>query len=281
MNLSIHVYALIGFACEAVCWGINSVLFLISVALTLYRLQQSHALRVPQLPMIGLTCALFLCCTAHFALEFNHFYIVLGTTGVDGFANETKPMLGADILLSVCDLLGNLILIYRCWIIWGRNYWIVGLPTLTAIAGFSCVAGVAHLVITKDPTSPLPPPAIIPLGLATYSLPLATNVITTGLIVGKLRWMLHSTVLVGGRSTGIFQRGYGAVQRAAGIFIESGVLYLITQLILVVLFSIDHPANLIVSEIAVQVYGIASTLIVMRITLGIAHDSAVQRTPNV
>ena len=57
--------------------GINSVLFLISVALTLYRLQQSHALRVPQLPMIGLTCALFLCCTAHFALEFNHFYIVL------------------------------------------------------------------------------------------------------------------------------------------------------------------------------------------------------------
>ena len=45
-------------------------------------------------------------------------------------------MLGADILLSVCDLLGNLILIYRCWIIWGRNYWIVGLPTLTAIAGF-------------------------------------------------------------------------------------------------------------------------------------------------
>ena len=165
----------------------------------------------------------------------------------------------------------------------------------------ACVAGVAHLVITKDPTSPLPPPAIIPLGLATYSLPLATNVITTGLIVGKLRWMLHSTVLAGGRSTGMFQRGYGAVQRAAGIFIESGVLYLITQLILVVLFSIDHPANLIVSEIAVQVYvsttapddtvacpdleltsqGIASTLIIMRITLGIAHDSAVQRTPNV
>ena len=40
----------------------------------------------------------------------------------------------ADILISVTDFLGQLILIYRCWLLWSRNYWVIILPSLLSIA---------------------------------------------------------------------------------------------------------------------------------------------------
>ena len=46
------------------------------------------------------------------------------------------PLLGADILISFCDLLGDLILLYRCWVIWNKNYWVVAFPLVTATVGF-------------------------------------------------------------------------------------------------------------------------------------------------
>lgn len=44
--------------------------------------------------------------------------------------------MGADILISLSDFLGDLILIYRCWVIWNKNLWVVFLPFLTAAGGF-------------------------------------------------------------------------------------------------------------------------------------------------
>ena len=109
-------------------------------------------------------------------------------------------------------------------------------------------------MLTLSPTAPLPPPELIPLGLASYALPLATNVMATGLIVGKLLWMIRSPIMAVGESAPIFTSGYGAVRHAAEIIVESGVLYLITQLVFVVLYAINHPALAIQTTIAVQVY---------------------------
>lgn len=58
-------------------------------------------------------------------------------TGVHNFAAETKPLVGADILISLADLIGDSILIYRCWVIWGKNYLIVIIPWLCTMGGFS------------------------------------------------------------------------------------------------------------------------------------------------
>ncbi|CDO70561.1 hypothetical protein BN946_scf184579.g17 [Trametes cinnabarina] len=131
MVLSNDIAALVGFASEAVLWGINSVLssrlsFVIAP-------RPSRGLNVP---ILVLGCALFASCTAHFALEFSHYVTTLRDTGVAGFADETSALVGADILISLCDLLGDFVLIYRCWIVWGRNFWVVLLPFLTAVAGF-------------------------------------------------------------------------------------------------------------------------------------------------
>lgn len=44
--------------------------------------------------------------------------------------------MGADFLISFTDLVGDLVLVYRCWMLWGKNYYVVILPLLSAFAGF-------------------------------------------------------------------------------------------------------------------------------------------------
>jgi hypothetical protein len=107
---------------------------------------------------------------------------------------------------------------------------------------------VLHLVLTTDPASPAPPAAIVPLGLAGYILPLATNVVVTSLIVYRI-WMSSRIVK---ESPVVI--GQGASHRAMMLIIESGALYLIIQFIFVVLFAIQHPAQGIVAVIATQIY---------------------------
>lgn len=110
---------------------------------------------------------------------------------------------------------------------------------------------VAHLTITLDPTAPTPPAAVVPLGIAGYALPLATNVIATALIVTKVFGMLRGA---GAKPNHGFYGATRAARNAVAIVIESGLLYLVTQLVFVVLFSIGHPAQAILAVVAVQIY---------------------------
>ena len=191
------------------------------------------------------------------------------STGIEGYSHETQPLIGADLLLSISDLFGDLILIYRCWIMWNRNYCIVFLPSLTAIGGFGlyslapsvrslefltmthfllgCIVALAHVVVVTPPHDAGPPASIVPLGIAGYTLPLATNVMTTGLILLQI-WRTAS---------GSAARFANTIKLAAGataIIVESGLLYLAVQLIFVVLVAIQSDAIDVVSGIASQVY---------------------------
>lgn len=44
--------------------------------------------------------------------------------------------MAADILISLTDMLGDFVLIYRMWHVWGRNYYLIILPLLLAVSGF-------------------------------------------------------------------------------------------------------------------------------------------------
>ncbi|KAL4066920.1 hypothetical protein V8B97DRAFT_1917119 [Scleroderma yunnanense] len=262
MPLSNDLASLIGFACEATLYGANVILFFVSIAIITQKRHQTSLSH----PVVLLNCLIFLCCTTHFAIEFNHFYTTLGSIGVNGYANETKPLFGADILISVTDFLGDLVLIYRCWMLYGKNPIVVVVPFLAALAGLACIAGVAHFVISVTPTSPAPPHAIVPLGLAGYSLPLCTNILVTALIVYRI-WYTSSTLPNSPQFV-----AQGASRRAMMLIIESGFIYLLIQLVYVILFAMEHPGQAIAGVMAVQIYGIAPTLILIRVGLGISSE---------
>ncbi|KAK7683148.1 hypothetical protein QCA50_013821 [Cerrena zonata] len=270
--LSNDIAALVGFACESVLYGVYIVIFVLSLAFLSWR----RRTRETSWPMIISTCVLFTLCTTHFAIEFNHFYNRLGATGVPDFAAETMPLFASDIFISLIDFVGDLVLLYRCWMVWGKNGWVIILPFLTAASGFiSAMVGLS-LVLRIDPTAPVAPAVLVPLGTASFTLPLATNFLITILIVGRIYHIgsysrdLHAASVITSTANHFNQ--------AAAIVVESGMLYLITQLIFVILFAIKHPAQAIVGVAAVQVYGIAPTLISFRVGLGIAPEQTQMST---
>ncbi|KAI0043397.1 hypothetical protein FA95DRAFT_1563378 [Auriscalpium vulgare] len=263
MPLSNDMAALIGFACETLLYGAYCILFIVALTLIFWGRRKREA----NIPIMVASVFLFLICTTHFAIEFNHFYVTLGRNGVvKGYANETSPLFGADLLISIADLVGDTILLYRCYLIYGKNIYIVIIPFLTALGGLACICAVVHEVLAISPTAPVAPSNLVPLGIAGYTLPLCTNVIVTALIVGRIWYLTPRTQSEWGVTSSTTAMGHKAME----IIIESGALYLIVQAILVATFTKEVPSQAILAVIAVQIYGIAPTLIMIRVGMGLS-----------
>jgi hypothetical protein len=114
----------------------------------------------------------------------------------------------------------------------------------------ACVSGVIRLLQEINPTSPMAPKSLVPLGLAGFTLPLCTNVFVTSLIAGRI-WYISPRKA---RDLPGVNFPVGRGRAAIDIVVESGALYLAVQLVLVILFALEHPAQGIVAAIAVQIY---------------------------
>ena len=90
----------------------------------------------------------------------------------------------------------------------------------------------------------------VALFFTTFCLSLVTNVIVTTLIVGRIWYLSPQTAC----KMRIAQFPKGTSRAAIDIVIESGVLYIAVQLIIVILLIIGNPAQLVVGAIAVQIY---------------------------
>lgn len=282
--------------------------------------------RLLNVPMVVANFALFFCCTAHFALEFNHYYTTLvsdwymkmwsrdtqrniltwiigshwcarlckreqefrgcrSSDFFDGYVRGFCSSLPVLACLGQKILHHNIALPYRGgWLWWSSfhsNRWGIDWPP----ASTACTAEIIHLLEDLDPSAPVAPASLVPLGIAAYTLPLFTNVMVTSLIVGRIWWITRR--LAGVDTT----RSSGAsVRRAMVILAESGALYLVTQLIFVIVFALKHPSQAIMGVVAVQIYvriaslsvisqlkknaiqGIAPTLIIIGVELGISSD---------
>ncbi|KAG1814397.1 uncharacterized protein BJ212DRAFT_1463418 [Suillus subaureus] len=264
MAVSINVTQAVGLVCEALLYGVYCVLFITSIVILVKRYRLTNRV------IWVANCLLFITSTAHFALVFNHFYIALEHAPFSEFKVETPALIGANVLSSVADLVGDLLLIYRCWLVWGNNFYVIVLPLLTALGGFGCILPIPSLLLSIDPTSPVPPTQIVPLTTAGYALPLCTNIMVTVLIAGRL-WYISRVPVVDEHGKPVILK-IAAGGRPMMLIIESGALYMVTQFIFVVLVAIGNPAEAILSYVGTQIYGIASTLIIIRVGLGISSE---------
>ncbi|KAJ7641816.1 hypothetical protein FB45DRAFT_862904 [Roridomyces roridus] len=264
----------LGFALEAIFYGINLVLVSIALVVLWGRKSSGHGNTV----LILVTCWMFSLCTTHFGLNFNNVYNGTMVHIKEHISEETHLLAGADMIFSITDWCSQLILkvagsplrlfiqIYRCYLVWGRNIWVVVLPILISLATVSCGVALIGLVLTISPTAAQAPAAIVPIGKAGFSLSLILNCIVSGLIVYRIWYISREN-----RVHGILKTDT-TIQRAIGIIVESGLLFLAIQLVFLVLFSIKHPAQDLAEPIATQIYGISPTLIIVRVGLGAAFD---------
>ncbi|KAJ2912445.1 hypothetical protein MD484_g7964, partial [Candolleomyces efflorescens] len=87
------------------------------------------------------------------------------------------------IILGVLTWVGDILVIYRCFLIWQRNYYIVVLPVLLLLASIGTTS--VNLWWFRHTTS-IPWPVMSRLFKITYPLNFAQNVLTTGCIAYRI-----------------------------------------------------------------------------------------------
>ncbi|KAK7048100.1 hypothetical protein R3P38DRAFT_2867362 [Favolaschia claudopus] len=163
-----------------------------------------------------------------------------------------------DILLVTNNLFTDGILIYRCWLIWGQNLYVIIAPTImlllsTVLSYISAVEG--------DYPSANGPAIDLRIG---FLLSLLTNMVLVGLTAGRI---FHTRRLSIRRLDADVVRRYNT---AMAMILESGAILTAWVIIYVILRSLDVPPTVwrVFRGGLAMLLNIVPTMIVVRVGLG-------------
>ncbi|KAF7359788.1 hypothetical protein MVEN_00703900 [Mycena venus] len=224
-------------------YGIYLVLFCICVYILLHR-PHSRANTV----LLATAIALFTLSTVLTVLN-----LVLGAAEIDDIDSIPSENIqnAAMIIYGVNNSIADS-LIYRCYVIWNKNWRVIIVPIMMLIT--STVFGLDFTL------SPYP----------FFGLTLATNVLVTALTAGRIRWICRQSRAYLKVAD---QRRYAS---SVAILVESGMVYSAAILTYLVVISIPGLVNTLgepILQMLAQVMGIAPTLIIVRVGLGVSVEN--------
>lgn len=186
--------------------------------------------------------------------------------GVHAFDNVSDWVnVTRTVTTFVNIFVGDGILIYRCWIVWCRNYYIIILSLILYFGNLSCAAVIVWREVNIQAPSLVNVDLMKPFFLANTALTIPLNVITTVLIVFRI-WRVDSESTKYRR----FQRQESrkpkptTLHSIIRIIVESGLLYTATAVISFCTYVTNSNAFYIATSLETQIIGIAFNLIVIR-----------------
>ncbi|KAJ6500990.1 hypothetical protein DFH09DRAFT_1375855 [Mycena vulgaris] len=164
------------------------------------------------------------------------------------------------VVLTVNTLAADCVLIWRCWTKWNRHWLIVLLPIICTLVGaalgFRSIAEQAAYVMNPN----LDRNSFIDFATPYFSLSLATTCLAIILIILRIINMTEPSTRRA--------MGYG---RVVEMVVESAMLYSVTLIIFLPLLVTESSNDGYAQAVVAQMTGIAPTLIVARVTFGLAR----------
>ncbi|KAF7376741.1 Zn(2)-C6 fungal-type domain-containing protein [Mycena sanguinolenta] len=170
-----------------------------------------------------------------------------GTLGL----NLPQLQTAGAIVYVTNNIFADLLLIYRCYVIW-NTIWITVVPSLLVIA--TMILGYS-----------------IQLKLF-FILSLTTNLLVPTLVAGRLWWIIRRIRGPSGAAT----RRKG--RNAMVIILESGLIYSAVVSIHMVYFHYSNPTDEVIFGALGQIVGIVPTLIIVRVGLGVSQNRSADTT---
>nr|GAT57970.1 predicted protein [Mycena chlorophos] len=230
-------------------------MFFYGIYLVLFCICMYHLLRRP----LNRPSAIILLVTAVllFALSTTQevLNIVLGSGDILGWEINFEGIgLADDVILVGENLIAGGFLIYRCWVVWYRN-WIVIVPALAGL--------VITTVFSWD----------IDLSLSPFfALTLATYLYITLITAGRIWWIYNTSFLEYQQSKSSFSSDASTHYKSSvAILVETGIIF---PILVILRLAVQRPGLVnVITEILRQVMGIIPTFIILRISLGISVDN--------
>lgn len=164
-----------------------------------------------------------------------------------------------NLMFLLNNWLADGLLVYRCYVIYAKNYWVIAFPCLTYLA--SLAMGIMLIYQTSQPDSSIWNSVAINFGVTYFSISISLNILLTLLIVVRL--VLHSKNI---------RSAMGAPAGASGLYkaiitvlIESSALYAVNSILFVAPWSVkSHVADIFLPILA-ETQVIAPLLIIRRV----------------
>lgn len=264
----------VGLFMESVFYGIFLVSFFSCMRVLLWSegwFKPFHIIN-KKMFLAALTMFIFASLDVAFGLRHNlDAFIAFEGDPIDEF---TKTSNWLNVMKMVCyvaqTFVGDSILLFRCWIVYGRNWLIICVPVVLWLGTAACGAMTVYIEATFDTSGQLlNASSLVPFITSMLCLTLATNVLTTSLIVHRI-WNIRkpfkhrSAVVVNSPLT-----------RVLVVLIESGLMYTFSIIILFGLYMASNNGQYGVSNAVVQIIGITFNLIITSVDRGDAFQSSV------
>ncbi|KAJ7741198.1 hypothetical protein DFH07DRAFT_59460 [Mycena maculata] len=196
-----------------------------------------------------------------------------GSSPTDTVNSLGSPTLALTVLSGTMlignTLLADCVLIFRCFAVWNRDWRAIVLPVLTTLSatalGILSVFETAQVVELGGNLSS-DPPKFVDYARPYFCLCLATTLLATILIVFRIVWITRY-------NAGTAFSGYRAVIE---MVVESALLYSASLIVYIgILFgSAASNDDGYAQAILIEMTGIAPTLIVARVSFGLARPSS-------
>ncbi|KAH7882652.1 hypothetical protein F5I97DRAFT_1816635 [Phlebopus sp. FC_14] len=264
---------IVGLFMECILYGVYLVTLVQCLRALLWSDAESSFKRKANWPMLTVALLMGLFATLDVAFGLRHnldaFVYYTGPGGATAeFANISywvNVMKTADYVAQ--SIIGDGMLIYRCYLVYDRKWYYVLPSILLWLAGATCSVLVIVIFATLETETFLDASQAQPYVYSALSITVALNVLTTSLIVYRI-WSVDR------QAAHMRVQAYGVsrLRSIMRILIESAALYTISVIIFVSTYIANSNANYGTSDNVVQIIGISFNLIIIRVDSGRAYD---------
>ncbi|KAJ7678566.1 hypothetical protein B0H14DRAFT_2552661 [Mycena olivaceomarginata] len=256
---------------ESVFWGFYIVTFVLCLRSLLFKsswdLKRRSEINWPML-LVVLAMCVFTTLDVSIGLMHNieAFTLYNGAGGaqeefsnISDWVNIVKTV---DVVLQT--LLGDGMLIYRCWIVYEKSWRMIVFSLLLWLGTAACTAMNIQIETSLHSHALITSSSLQPVIILFWVLTIAQNFLTTRLLVSRIYRIDRQNTRFAYYSASSANKGPTRLQRAIRIILESGLMYTVTALVTFITFISGSNSVYGTSDVEVQVVGIAFNLIIIR-----------------
>lgn len=174
------------------------------------------------------------------------------------FSTDNEPLgYVPNLMYLFNEWLADGFLLYRCFIVYSKNYWVVTFPFVMYLACFA--TGIRFMYQTLQPTVSNTP--TINAGLSYFTISVSLNVILTLMIVIRLVRHRRNIKKAMGASAGVS----GLYESIVTILVESCALYTVASLLYLGPWGAGSTLEYLFSAVLVESQVISPLLVILRV----------------
>ncbi|KAJ7689601.1 hypothetical protein B0H17DRAFT_937183 [Mycena rosella] len=233
--------------------------------------------------VVAVAAVMFVNATLDLSLNMNlfvgAFLLYTGPGGAEHvFAHASS---WSNVTESYCvftqSLLGDGLLIYRCWYLWSKSWLVIALPVCAWLANLACTILILVLQSQLD-EGQVNSGKMVTFGLVFFSLTICMNIFATSFIILRIWRVEKENKKFRLRGDSAHSQPPSVLSRAMRNIVESGMIYTVASIVELAAFSSGSTLNYPVSALVSQEFhsiGITFNLIIIRGLRGAREDAMI------